>query len=268
MATATTTRSKRAEDVGGFADAVGQMQAAQLKADALKDVKNLGLLGLGVGAAGAGAVGLYNVLRRDKERKLHGPAVLPLTMPAKQAWSLGDFLSGGQASTKGGIPWYDPAMFGVGALGLGAGYMGTSALLKRRRKAEGEAELEKARQEFNDALAGPPGPKVASERSAMEKAGRDLDRLFDLLAGPLQKEALDLPNLGGQALGGYGVYAGLSGLLTGAVLYNQAKKRSRAAVLDAALKRRARRQFMQSPTHIEALPDQDAGATLDVTGGS
>jgi hypothetical protein len=264
MAAATTSTGKWAEDLG-FANAVNQMQTAQLKSDSMKDVKNLGILSLGVGAAGAGAIGLYNVLKRNKERKTHGPAVLPMSLPTKGA----SFLAGDDAATKSGIPWYGPAMLMGGLAGLGLGWKGTDYLLNRRRKSEGQAELDKARQEFNDALlAQNAAPKTASERSStMEKVGRDLDRLFDMLQAPLQKEALDLANAGGQALGGYGMYAGLSGLLTGAVLYNQAKKRSRQAVLEAAMKRRHRRNFMQSPTSIEAVPD-DAGATLDVTGGS
>src|SRR4051794_9902615 len=127
MAAATTSTVKWAEDLGGFANAVDQMRSTQLKSDALKDVKNLGLLSLGVGAAGAGAIGLYNVLKRNKERRVHGPAALPISLPSKtagfsaekQAWSWGDLLRGNEANTKGGIPWYPLAMLGIGGLGLG-----------------------------------------------------------------------------------------------------------------------------------------------------
>lgn len=72
---------------------------------------------------------------------------------------------------------------------------------------------------------------------------------------PMSKQALDLSNLAGQAAGGYGMYAGLSGLLTGALVYDKMSKRSRRAVLDSALKKRQRRRFMQQPTEIYAQPE-------------
>lgn len=263
---------KRADELGdSFAGAVNDMAAQQLKSDALKDVRNLGLAALGVGLAGRGAVGLYNVITRNKSKKdKSGPAILPLPYPVK-AGSVSGFLAGDMASTKSGIPWYGPAMLGAGMGGLYLGWKGMDTILDARRKIESEAALEQARRQFREALvsqydaplSGLPKKKKEEEKvasdSPMEKAGAALDRVWGSVARVLNdyqiKQSLDVANLGGIAAGGYGTYAGLAGLLTGALVYQQMKKRSRQAVLEKAIQKRDRRRFMQSPTELYAVPD-------------
>lgn len=181
------------------------------------------------------------------------------------------FLDGDAATTKSGIPWYGPAMLLGGLGGLGVGWKGMDALIDARRKKQMEGELEQARTQFHDALMAQydrpaklaPGLGKAAGDDTMVRVGRAIDALFVKLgaaldreaARPTEKAALDLSNLAGQAVGGYGMYAGLSGLLTGALVYDKINKRSRRAVLEAALKKRQRRRFMQSPTEIYAQPE-------------
>ncbi len=262
-----------------FADAVQGAGAAQLKADALRDVGAMGLTSLGVGAAGAGRVGLINLIKRNRLRKKprSGPALLPLPYPVEPAAAPGrvlkaaGFLAGDAASGKAGVPWYGPAMLATGLAGLGMGWKGVDAALQSRRRAETEEELDQARRDFHDALlsqyARPlqgAGAEKVSADSTMRRVGRGLDEAFhalnDLLTGPPTKQAFDLANAGGAALGGYGMYAGLSGLLTGALIYDKVQKRSRRAVLEKALQRRQRRRFMQAPTEIYAVPEPMAQA--------
>jgi hypothetical protein len=263
-------RQKRAEE--GFADAVQNVANAQLRADALRDVRNLTLATLGVGAAGRGLVGLINVMKSKPRKTRSGPAHLPLPYLAAPpaapppAEKVGGFLAGDAASSKQGIPWYTPAMMLGGMAGLGLGWKGVDAVIDSRRRAEREKELESARQDFHDALlsqydeplkSGPATLKLkrAADESDMVKAGRALDGLFDRFSAALEKAAVDWPNLAGNATGLYGAYAGLSGLLTGALVYDKIRKRSRRAVLEKALQRRQRRQFVQSPTEIYAVPE-------------
>jgi hypothetical protein len=232
----------------------------------MKDIGNVGLTSLGVGAAGAGLVGLIQLMRANRAKKTRsGPAYLPLPYPAESKQA--NFIGGDEATTKGGIPWYGPAMLLSGLGGLGLGWKGMDAVLSARRQREQQKELEAAREQFHDALltqydepvkVHPEVMKKKSADSTMEKVGQALDTLFDKFQTAMyaqEKRGLDISNLGGQALGGYGMYAGLSGLLAGALMYDKIRKRSRKAVLESALKQRQRRKFMQSPTEIMAVPE-------------
>lgn len=197
------------------------------------------------------------------------------TDKARLAPKQAGFLSGDMATTKGGIPWYGPAMLMTGLAGAGAGWAGMDKVLQARRKKQMESDLEGARSQFREALLNQydtpvqthPGlmgdTKKAASDGTMVEVGRRLDALYEKVAAavvaeeaePLHKVAFDASNVAGQAAGGYGMYAGLSGLLAGALVYDKMSKRSRRSVLEGALKRRQRRQFMQQPTEIFARPE-------------
>lgn len=259
-------REKRGDDAASaFANAVQGMNASQLQSDGFKDVRNLALATLGIGAAGRGAVGLAQILMRHRPRKQRtGPATLALPYPVKAGFDFREFLGGENAASKSGMPWYGPAMMLSGMAGLGAGWAGMDKVLDARRRAETEKELTTARANFHDALMSQyPGPVSRP----MQKAASDLDRAFENFATlfhkvsttpprpELLKSSVDMANLGGQALGGYGMYAGLSGLLAGALIFDKVRKRSRGSILNKALQKRQRRNFMQSPTELYAVPE-------------
>lgn len=366
-------RQKAAADPDAFASAVQQMAASQVKADAARDIANVGLAGLGVGAAGRGLLGLIHTLRANREKRTRsGPAYLPLPFPAEKtgvaAFGLGGaasipgvagliggdsdrsiaeravrattrttggvlggtvggvsggalgailaglltrknpigvragaiggaglggvsgvvkgdawvgkpvadyittdksrlmpkqagFLSGDAATSKSGVPWYGPAMLLGGMGGLAAGWKGLDAVLASRRRREQKADMEAARREFHDALMSQYAepikthPRLVKGAGAadgtMAEVGRRLDALFDAY----EKAAVDWGDAAGKATGAYGMYAGLSGLLTGAMVYDRIQKRSRRAVLEKALQKRQRRRFMQQPTQIMAVPE-------------
>lgn len=416
-------REKKADaSTDAFAGAVGGMENAQLKSDAFKDVGNLGLTALGVGAGARGLVGLIQLMRANKPKKTRsGPAYLPLPYPAqsnekmaglmdsvlkasrslggavgqgardvKMGLGIGDqaerlhrlrnsvipnshrgfeiqakpptvpaggpelgvpggggrsigaspemapeaaglhkelgqlsasegrgkmlrngaaigaafgmgnatsplgkqsnFLGGDDASTKGGLPWYGPAMLFGGLAGLGVGWKGMDKVLDARRQREMNSQLDGARQEFHDALlsqydepvkvhpnAISGGNKKAASDSTMAHVGQALDTLFEKFASVLQeaeviadkpagtKLAFDVPNAAGSATGMYGMYAGLSALMAGSLMYDKINKRSRSAVINKALQRRQRRQFMQRPTEIYAVPEAVPAKTPGVT---
>lgn len=272
-------RRKQADSGQAFADAIQQMSAQQLRSDALHDVANLGMLSLGAGAAGRGAIGLFQLLRRGRPRKSRsGPVGLPLPVPVKA----GSFLGGDAAASKSGIPWYGPAMLGAGLAGLGLGWKGVDAVLDSRRRRETQEDLDQSREAFHAALLGQYDQplklhsiqgKVAEDQapdstvSVMLKVSEALDKAFARVESVLAeaqtpappplpiKSAIDWSNIAGQAAGGYGMYAGLSSLLTGALIYDKIQKRSRRAVLEKALQRRQRRKFMQQPTEVYAVPE-------------
>jgi len=350
-------RVKAGGDLDEFRNAVQQTAASNLKSDALGDVKGLALAALGVGAAGRGAVGLYNMFKRNtRPRKPTAPSLslpypvavaekearwlgrllgrgssagarpLPPAAPrpaaatprpaagdvtttsahvpapggsrsaltpdaqvkqvspqlhawmhgGKRTWSgaglaglgtLGaagaakaaSFLGGDHATSKAGIPWYGPAMMTAGLAGLAGGWKGVDHLLNKRRAREREKELGAARSEFHDALmaqydrplAGAGPTKAAADLSPMAKVGAELDTLYD----QFEKAAFALNDTAGQLAGGYGVYAGLTGLMTGALVYDKARKRQRRAILEKAMQRRERRRFNVAPPEITAVPE-------------
>ncbi len=252
---------KQAGELDDFANAVQQTSSSNLKGDALADVKHLALATLGVGAAGRGAVGLYNMFKRNtRKRRPTGGPTLALPYPvAEKVGALSDFLGGANATTKAGIPWYGPAMLTAGVGGLAAGWKGVDHVLNKRRKRERDQELEGARQEFHDALMGQytkplggTGPtKTAADAKPMAKVGAALDALFD----QFEKAAFSLGDAAGQGVGMYGMYAGGMGLLTGALVYDKARKRQRRAILEKAMQRRDRRKFNVSPPEIQAVAE-------------
>lgn len=267
-------REKKANSAAAFANTVHGMENAQLKADALKDVRNLFLATLGVGMAARGGTGLINLFKQQTPKKTRsGPVMLPLPYPVEpesmpaNVIKKSSFLSGDAASTKAGIPLYGPAMMFGGLAGLGLGWKGLDAALDARRKRATQEELDRARSEFHDAMLSqfpeplkinPGQNKRASETSTMTKVGQALDRTFAKLNECLvrgEKVGFDLSNAGGAAVGGYGMYAGLSSLLAGALVYDKMKKRSQRAVIDKALQRRQRRNFATQPTEIYAIPE-------------
>jgi len=229
-----------ATDVDGRYEALNDLMASQARGQKI----------LGGAAAAGGAAGGYQL--------------------GKSA----GFFGGDAATTKSGIPWYGPAMLLGGLGGLGVGWKGMDALIDARRKKEMEGELETARSQFHDALmsqyAKPVeihpelmGKSKAAADATMAEVGRALDDLWEKTsaalaaeeAAPTTKAAFDLSNAAGQAAGGYGMYAALSGLLAGSLVYDKINKRSRRSVLDAALKKRQRRRFNQQPTEIYAQPE-------------
>jgi len=261
-----------------FSGAVQNMASTQLQSDALGDVKRFGLTGLGIGVAGRAILGAVQHLRANRAKKTRtGPAYLPMPFPATPEKS-GSFAFGDDASSKSGIPWYGAASALSTIGGLALGWKGMDKLIDRQRRKRMEQELTDARSQFHDALISQYDkpvelhPELINKKASddtMVKVGQALDQLYGKFLqamssqtdAVLTKQALDLPNLAGQVADGYGVYSGLTGLLAGAYVYDKVSKRSRKAVLESALKKRQRRQFMQRPTEIFAQPEPVAVPT-------
>lgn len=159
-----------------------------------------------------------------------------------------------ESADKTSLPWYRPAMALTGLAGLYGGWKSVDSVIDSHRRKAREKELADAKQEFNRVLLNDfgTGTKAASD----SLVGR-LENVFDLFQRVVGhvKTAGPLADLSGEAAGMYGTYAALSGLATGAIVYDQARKRQRRAILDKALKKRQEAHFRKSPPEIVAIPE-------------
>lgn len=238
-----------------------EMHATALRREALKDVGNLALAMTGVGVGARGAVGLYNLFKRNlnKPRKPRsGPAQLALPYPVEVgeepiavAKNAGFFET---VTSKTNIPWYTPAMTMGSLAGLGLGWKGVDLILKRRAAAERQKQIDAVREQFHEALMfqhdDPTLDKKKKVATDTSEVGMALHRLCETF-----EKAANLADTLGGAVGLYGTYAGLTSLLTGAIVYDKMRKRQRRALLEKALQLRERKKFERSPTEIMAMPE-------------
>jgi hypothetical protein len=234
-----------------------------LKREALKSIAQMMLASGGAGAAVAGGVGLFNLMRRNVShpKRTSHLAEMEMPLPAEKEGGVADeFMRGNFATDKENLPWYLPAMVG-GTLGAGAlGYQAVSALLRQQRKAAAKAQVAKARQDFQQALLSEHDRplKLAADRDpGLEKLSADLDRLFDrfeklaYLAGVIPTNLDEL----GHAVGAYGgAYGVPAALLAGYATFKATDKGSQRRIMDKALKLRMRRRQALVPPEIVARP--------------
>ncbi len=253
-------------------DAVEQAAAEQQRASAIGDIGRLGLSALGVGAVARGLGGLMSANMKPMEKR-YGPSTvtLPYPLPVKKkkqqkvageadGMSLGHLLgyrtdntSREKSSTdKTSMPWYRPAMTLTGLAGLYGGWKTVDSVMDSQRRKAREKELDDAKQEFHNVLVGDTGMKTASE-SLVTRLGSLFDKIAQLVEHV--KTAGPLSDMAGSAIGMYGTYAALSGLATGAIVYEQARKRQRRAILDKAMKKRQLQQYKMSPPEMIAVPE-------------
>ncbi len=251
-------REKRANALDPLTTAVDQAAAGQMQSDAFRDMRNLALLGAGAGVAGRGVVGLVNLLKgtRPSTKRLQGPAELPMPVPYHPDEE--EQLKTAGITEKTSLPYYGPGMMLAGLAGAGIGWKGADMVLDHRRQAERQQELEKARSEFHDVLLSQYDQPYAqgSGQARIKSAGdgaaiaTELDNLFNDF-----EKCATMADIGGKALGMYGTYASLAALMGGTWAFDKAKRRSRRAVLESALKKRQQQQFATSPTEIYAVPE-------------
>jgi hypothetical protein len=250
-------QEKEAQDPVTAAAAVS---SKQLRSDAINDIAKIMLYGAGLGAAGRGAHGLYNLFRRNTtEPKNTGHGVempLPYTVEDEEKTAAsGDSYFGSPVTQKESLWFYYPGML-LGGLAAGyGGWKGVDAVLDKRRKGEIEDELEGEKSKFRQALLKsydkPYSTKAAAdEGEQLVKMGEDLDALFDTF----QEKQATVGDMIGKGLGGYATYAIPTALLAGYAAYAAGKKRQRKAVIDKALKQRNRRRSMQQPAPLFATP--------------
>jgi len=150
-----------------------------------------------------------------------------------------------------GQPWFWPAMaIGVPGAAIG-GYRLADALIRRRRIAEAESAVERAKRDYESAMHD--GTKQADGRDALDDA-------HDIM----QKHANILDNISGPYLGGLG----LTGILTAIAGYDHVRRNTDAKALTDALRRRQEALNAANPTVPVAIPVYDDDGDDDDRGGS
>lgn len=150
-------------------------------------------------------------------------------------------------------PLMYPMSLGASAAGIGAGWKLTDWLMDRRRTAQTDEDLNKAKQDFQAALI------AQAQASRVKRAAHDepisdkLDRLYDLF----EKRAANDSNLMDWVAGPVGMYQMAAGTLAagaGYGTYQWARNRSQSKLLQKALQERARRMWQQSLQPVSVVP--------------
>lgn len=234
----------------------------QMAAQGAREVGQIGLAGLGVGAGLAGLRGLYNLVRRraGSPPRRRYPAAITTDVPVPVEVADKAAADGTTATTKAAhsstmtLPWYGAAATGAGALGLYGGWKGVDAVFSAQKEHEKQRQLEDAKRDFEQALVSTyPSPRPAGSLPMTdgEKLGAALDALYDAVC---QKRAWDWNDIPGGLASGYGAYALATGAPAAMWAYNKTESGSRRNVLNKAMKLRDRRNYLSRPPEVYAVP--------------
>jgi len=241
-----------------------------LQRSAQSDILKAMLIAGGAGAAMRGVSGLSRMFSGSQQPVPSRTVDMPVMYPRdKEEEGEEKVAKNADATSRFGLNYYIPGMLlGAPAAAYG-GWKGVDAILDKQRRKKTEADLEEAKQEYQQSLLG--AYKRGSDDSDPLAA---LDAVFD---EHYAKQAADAeqpgffadlfrnyaPNFPGAATGlaaAYAIPAGLGGYAADDSIM---KKRSKRALLEKAMKERARRQAMQQPAELYAIPtpqdDESAG---------
>lgn len=164
------------------------------------------------------------------------------------AWFRGD-----SQTNPNSIPWALPAKGVAGVGGLIGGHQLVRYLLKKKRKADIDKELNAAKKEYQEAMLTSYDPAKLRELRPKEASAvtgmTALDRCFDIF-----EKYGNLDPLLGQAAGLYGAFAIPAATLAAIGGYRWARSRSQDKLLADALKRRAAIRAKQNPFDIHVQP--------------
>lgn len=164
------------------------------------------------------------------------------------AWFRGD-----SQTNPNSIPWSLPAKGVAGVGGLIGGHQLVRYLLKKKRKADIDKELNAAKKEYQEAMLTSYDPAKLRELRPKEAAAvtstTALDRCFDIF-----EKYGNLDPLLGQAAGMYSAFAIPAATLASIAGYRWARSRSQDKLLADALKRRAAIRSKQNPFDIHVQP--------------
>jgi hypothetical protein len=234
-----------------LAQQIHQQQNQQLQTDAVKDIFKTLLIAGGVGAAVRGLGGLQDTTTAKKvspKRVVEMPVPYPAELEEKKA-------SNEDATSQIGLNYYMPSMLIGAPLAAYGGWKGVDALIRSQQRTEEDNRLEEAKQKYEQALLG--AYKHATEE-ALDSAFTGMQKCAE---GPAKSQSMVSsllnsisPNLEGAIQGGL-ITTGLVSAPLGYMIVNNAmKKNSQKAILQKALAARARRQALQQPPEIYAIP--------------
>ena len=149
-------------------------------------------------------------------------------------------------------PLMYPMSVGAAAAGIGGGWKLTDWLMDKRRTAQTEEELHKAKQDFQAALIAQAQASRVKRAGDEETTGDKLDRLFDLLEKRAGSE--NMMDYVAWPVGLYQLAAGTLAAGAGYGTYQWARNRSQSKLLQKALQERARRMWQQSLQPVSVVP--------------
>lgn len=260
-------------------------RSALLRDAALRDVLGIGLLAAagGVGArallgssylfgpATPAGVGDRDVLpdqvkvplpyyaraREKDQAERQARKAPPVKAANTQPGFWGSLFRGENVDTKHGLPGYWPMAMLAGVGGLAGGYGLADHFLDKKRKADLKAQVDAAKQRYEQALIDSYDPARLPVGKAA--AARDpLDELADRLGVTDQtphKQASTWGELTGRALNAYGAFAVPASLLAAVAAYRYTKSRGTDALLQDALKKRERERLARRPPEVFAVPE-------------
>lgn len=230
------------------------LAAESVKRKAHREMLQMLLAGLGVGAAARGGLGLVRLLNRNlaaKQTPTYGPLITPIPLEeseeaptADQTLKAAQVLS--QPTSKWGY-WPYPTSLLVGTpLAMIGSWTMVDKLLDARRKAEQKARLQRAQQDFEEALLHHE-PKTAGASSPL---GQALDQLYD----SLEKQSIDWAELWRRLVSNYGAYAAGTGAAAFLFAYTKGQKHQRRALLEQAQRKRRTEAARIRPAEVYAVP--------------
>lgn len=228
-------------------DPVARLENAKMQSAAKSQILNTMLLGGGLGAAFRGVTGLSNLLGESKPtaspRRVVELPVPYADKPTAKKSVKEKRADDEDATVPYGLSYYMPGMLLGGGLAAAGGWKGVDALIDRQRHKQETESLDEAKQEYEDALLG-------SYKRAVDEA---LDKAFKTY----EKKA-GLADITGGLTGAGLTYAAASLPAGYMVVNDMMKKNSKRALLEKALKERARRQAIMQPPEIYAIPKPPA----------
>lgn len=232
--------------------------SSRLNKDTINNLLKGVVMLAGGGAALRGLSGLNESVSPRKKRQTGRVVEMPVPYTEKESGeSANSWYSG--ATSPVGLPYTIPATLLGLPLAFYGGWKGVDALLDKQRRAQTESELDEAKRDYESALIG--SYKTASDNSNSFSA--DLSNAFKALHREAEKAAF-FENVPG-ALTGLGAAYALTTLPLGYyVVDKQMKKYNRKAILEKALKERARRAAVAQPPEIYAIPSPVSSAPESV----
>lgn len=217
------------------------------------------LLAGGAGAGLRGLSGLRRLFSGSSNPVSSRTVDMPVTYPApveeeeEKIAEIGD----SKATSPYGLEWYIPSMLLGTPLAAYGGWKGVDAILDTQRRKKTEADLEDAKKQYERALLG--SYKTAEDEQSVEQT---LDAVFDnhyaksaeedgFIDGLINRYAPNLPGIGTGLAAAYAIPATVGGY---AMVNSVMQKKSKRALLQKAMRERARRQAQMQPAELYAIP--------------
>lgn len=253
------------------------------KTEMVRKILNMGLAGLGAGAAIRGALGLKNLMQEPYESPFVSPGPSTLEMPVVADTTDDEAalakLASDVASNSGVVaaladkvknlipddpistnvsnlrhsPWAVPLMVGGTAAGLYGGYSLVDSLLNSQRKQQQEEALAEAQAEYERALQ---EQAQAGHKYAADDPYGGLHTVYD----QWQEKRATIPGaqwltdrIGNAAAAALAV-AGITGVGSGIAAYNYGRRASQDKAVRRALQNRSQRLWMSQLQPLTIVP--------------